>query len=69
MSPMQTNRLSISKISCPVTTLGNDLRRMLRMQFKEFIHHLEDCQSGVKRGSGRFMNKSLRTSCVPGYFN
>ncbi len=36
------------EISISIVDLPGDLRRMLRMQCKEFIHHLEDAQIGLE---------------------
>jgi hypothetical protein len=38
------NFASALAVRCNVDQLPHDLQRMLRLQLKEFIHHLDDCE-------------------------
>lgn len=44
---MPSKEMRKAQFVSPLTNLPVDMRRMLRVQFKEFIHHIEDCESGV----------------------
>jgi len=60
MNPRTENNESV----CCVAQLDNDLKRVLTVQFKEFIHHIEDheCVASVD-----FSVTRLRSSLISVY--
>lgn len=67
MLSRQAANTQLADVSCSLVMLSSDWKRILKMQFKEFIHHLDDAQENRRRNSSWLMNKSLPSSSILGY--